>query len=618
MNLYPRIPLVVALVAALAAPSHAASLTWNLAGSGAWDTTAANWTGGSGVFVDGVDTVTFGNPAGGTITIAANMSPVSTTVNAASGTYTFSGGPIDSGTLTKSNGGTLILTGANTYAGLTTVNAGILGVQDSGALGTTAAGTTLAASATLQLSNGVSVSGETLATGNASVLENLSGANSWSGTITNSSSSATIIRSTSGTLTVSGNLAGNTGAKNFTFDGAGTTLVTGQILGTVGILIKNGTGLVVLSGTNTYATASNPTSINDGALEAVDGVGLTATTVLQLRGGVLQSNGTFTRTLGTGANQFNWGAATTGGFSARTDALAVNLNGGAALTWAQASFVANGQELLFGSASADNMVNLQNALSLGTAGTNTRGIRVNDNAGSTADFARLSGVVSGSSGNSLQKEGAGVLELTNTNTYLGTTTVNAGTLLINGNQSAATGAVSVAANATLGGGGTIGGATTIADSGILAPGNSPGVLTFASSLTLAGADTEVNFELASGVRGTDYDGVNVGGALAYNGDFTLSIAASIADGTYNLFDFGSQTGGFESILFGGVGPYSGFFSDQGLGVWTATSAGQNFTFNHSTGDLLVAAVPEPSTYALLLGGLGALFLIRRRSRILAK
>jgi len=109
-----------------ASPVQAAALTWTGAVNGNWDATTANWSGGTGVFVDGVDDVIFNNAAGGTITISANMSPNSTTVSAASGTYTFNGGPIDAGSLSKSGGGTLYLSAANTFTGSVTLAGGTL------------------------------------------------------------------------------------------------------------------------------------------------------------------------------------------------------------------------------------------------------------------------------------------------------------------------------------------------------------------------------------------------------------------------------------------------------------------------------------------------------------
>jgi autotransporter-associated beta strand protein len=85
----------------------------------------------------------------------------------------------------------------------------------------------------------------------------------------------------------------------------------------------------------------------------------------------------------------------------------------------------------------------------------------------------------GGTGGSLVKVGTGTLTLSGINTYTGATTVNAGTLIVNG--SIASSPVTVNAGATLAGIGTVG-ATTIMSGGTFAPGNSPGTMTVQGNL----------------------------------------------------------------------------------------------------------------------------------------
>ena len=228
----------------------------------------------------------------------------------------------------------------------------------------------------------------------------------------------------------------------------------------------------------------------------------------------------------------------------------------------------------------------------------------------------LGSVVSGS--NSLVKNGSGTTTLNATNTYTGTTTVSSGMLLVNGDNSAASGAVTVASGASLGGSGIIGGATTIQSGGFLAPGNSPGILTFSSALTLA-TGSFTNMEIAGTTRGTGYDGIDVGGALTYGGALTLTSNTLIGVGTYNLFDFtgdnASESGDFTSIILSGTAYASNAFIQNG-DVWDAIVDNQTYTFSQVTGNLVVAttAVPEPETFALLGGLLALMYELGRRRR----
>ena len=105
------------------------SVTWNLASGGNWNLSSLNRIGQpSGItrpYFDGANAI-FDNTSGGTIIIEPDISPLSTTVSAASGTYTFSGGPIATGSLIKDGGGTLTINDWNTYSGGTIIDNGTL------------------------------------------------------------------------------------------------------------------------------------------------------------------------------------------------------------------------------------------------------------------------------------------------------------------------------------------------------------------------------------------------------------------------------------------------------------------------------------------------------------
>jgi len=140
---------------------------------------------------------------------------------------------------------------------------------------------------------------------------------------------------------------------------------------------------------------------------------------------------------------------------------------------------------------------------------------------------------------SLIKEGGGTWTLTGTNTYSGTTTVNEGTLLVNGNHGAATSAVTVGASGTLGGAGIIGGAVTVNSGGMLAPGAGAGTLTISNNLAL-NSGAMLNFELGATNAS---DKVVVSGALALGGTLNVTNLTGFGTNTYTLFTYGGALSG---------------------------------------------------------------------------
>lgn len=221
------------------------------------------------------------------------------------------------------------------------------------------------------------------------------------------------------------------------------------------------------------------------------------------------------------------------------------------------------------------------------------------NGGSGAGTNEFTGIIeNGSFGRvAVVKSGSTTQIFSGDNSYTAGTTVSGGSLIINGDQTAANGAFSVAAAGTLGGSGIIGGSTGIA--GTLSPGNSPGTITFANSLTMSNGSTLV-FEAG--------DLVNVNGVLDLDSGWKLTLSGS-ADwqlgGSTVLFDYGSlaATPFLNPVITDNTGLGGALsISDVDGKIWLDG----------------YSVVPEPSTYALL----GLSFLVftayrlrrRRRSR----
>ena len=145
--------------------------------------------------------------------------------------------------------------------------------------------------------------------------------------------------------------------------------------------------------------------------------------------------------------------------------------------------------------------------------------------------------------------GAGKLILGGINTYTGPTTVNAGTLLVNGSIDPAS-PVSVASGATLGGNGTIGGPATVAANGTLSPGTSIGTLAVNGNFDLSG---KLLIEVDKSLSQSN-DMVMVNGTLSSSGNGPLTVnnlnpGLPLAPGdTFKLFNKPLINGGALTII----------------------------------------------------------------------
>jgi autotransporter-associated beta strand protein len=210
----------------------------------------------------------------------------------------------------------------------------------------------------------------------------------------------------------------------------------------------------------------------------------------------------------------------------------------------------------------------------------------------------------------LIKKGAGILALTAANTYAGGTIVREGTLLVNNTTDSGSGtgrgSVTVETGATLGGSGTISGQISVAAGGHLAPGNSPGILHTGNVTLASGAYFDV--ELNGTAPGSGYDQLDLDGVI------------NLSDAQLNvLLGFSPSIGDqFTIIDNDGVERVTGDFAGLNEGSLFSTPFGsQRFLITYLGGDgndVVLTAVPEPSSLALVASLFGLTFFYRRRTR----
>jgi fibronectin-binding autotransporter adhesin len=372
------------------------SSTWVLTGTGA---STQNWT------------ITDGLLQGDATAFAGNLTLAPTAGNNAgvvfdqgtdnansTATGIYAGVVSGNGSLAKTGDGTLVLTGANTYSGGTTINAGTLQLGNGGTTGAIVGNVvdngTLAFDRSDVVTFGGVVSGTGALAQNGSGTLILTGANTYSGGTTIGSGTLQLGNgSTTGAIV--GNVVDN---GTLAFDRSDAVTFGGVVSGT-GALAQNGSGTLTLTGANTY---SGGTTIGSGTLQLGNG----------------GSNGSIAgNVVDNGKLAFDRSnAATFGGVVSGSGALAQNGNG--TLTLTGTNSYSGGTTIGSGT------------LQLGNGGT-TGAIVGNVADNGTLSFDRsdavtFGGMVSGTG--SLVQNGSGTLVLTGANTYSGGTTINAGTL----------------------------------------------------------------------------------------------------------------------------------------------------------------------------------------------
>jgi len=475
----------------------------------------------------------------------------------------------------KTDASTWTLTGSTSVSTRWAINGGTLAVNSVGSIGAvTLTGTSPSAPSIFQYSGATANLGQTItvSTGSYGVVQNSGG----------------------GVLTLSGTVSKNGGVLILA---GGQFVVTGTITGSapnsdldLGSTTYGGAATVGLTSANSY---NGPTVITAGStlLTGVDGA--LPTTI---------------------PSDVTLGASTdTAGQTNTLDLLGTNQT----------------VNSLTSTGSGTNQIISSNGTASGTpaigtgASTATASLTVNYSGGTTNTFSGLLGDSNGTraaNNFSLTKSGTGTLALTGTNSYTGGTTVTAGTLLANGSHSTGSGAVNVTSGGSLGGSGTIstsgvlsGNAVTVAsgatlDQSIVSDGLGTSTLTLdlhnsGTTTTTVDLLQGAKFAFDLGASGISDQVVVTGGTLTLNNqgfaDFSFTTVSGFTGaGTYDLM----VTDGSGDLL-GSLSSFTGF-----IGGHTATLS----LVNSQDLVLTVDAAPEPSTWVLILGGLGLLAVWRQR------
>ena len=401
---------------------------------------------GASLDLNGFDTQLGSLAGGGTTGGSVTLGGATLTVGASNTNTTFAGTLTGTGNLVKIGTGVFSLSNASTnYSGTTAINAGVL---DFGAIASANIGGGTGRNITVAAGAAVRFNALTNALLNR-IVETADEITVMTGTTSNNLdfSSSTGANLPNAFL---GNWAGN-GAKmeysgtltpasdNYRLGGR----LSSGLLGIVGANRLTGSRGLIVGGTGATGIRVNLAAAQDFTGDTVINTGarLTLGNNLALQNSALN--------VGSAGGNFSCAAGSNGGRITGESAASSPTFGG----------LIGSRNLLtvFSNSAGNNETNL--------AATAVTGFTLNPGTGKTCSYSGI--IANFAPATTITKTGDGTQIFSGANTYTGATAVNAGRLFINGNQTAASGTVTVAANATLGGTGTIGGDVSISDNGKL-------------------------------------------------------------------------------------------------------------------------------------------------------